>query len=223
MRIHRFAAGVGVFLACTLTGCASTVTGDGRLAADAPAETEEPTETSESTERTEPTETTAPTDAGEDELDCPEESVSPAGAPYCYTAPAGLDAVQLGDPTAGEAGSFRTSYGFGPADHIEVQAYVVGIDTDDLTDEQIIAELAGVIVSLEAGGYDFDEQPMSLLVDDARGFAYRGTSDDRSQTIVTNFVFRGLNEVQVNCASTERTDAINAACVEVMASLQIVG
>ncbi|MEJ7702857.1 MAG: hypothetical protein WKF47_03990 [Geodermatophilaceae bacterium] len=149
--------------------------------------------------------------------------MSPAGAPYCYTAPADLDAVELGDPTAGDEGSFRTSYGFGPTDHVEVQAYVVGIDTDELTDEEIIAELAVVVVDLETGGFDFDDAPSLLQVDGARAFAYEGTSTDGLQAIITHFVFRGSNEVQVNCASVERAEIIDTACADVLASLQIIG
>ena len=200
------AVSVGVVIAVTAAGCASTVAGEGRLAAG------------------EPIETTAPTDTGEDDLDCAEQSVSPAGAPYCYTEPAGLDEVDLGAPTAGEEGSFRTSYGFGPTDHIDVQAYAVGIDTDDLSDEEIIAELDTVVLDLESGGFDFEAEPTSLEVDGARGFAYQGTATEGPQAIIAHFVFRGSNEVQINCASTEQTvDTIDAACSGVLDSLQIVG
>lgn len=203
---------LGVALVVTVSGCSSTVTGEGRPAVDDP--TDEPTES------TTPTETTATDDQ---ELDCRGQSVSPAGAPYCYTQPAGLDEVDLGEPTAGEEGRFRTSYGFGAADHIDVQAYAVGIDTDELTDEEIIAELSGVVVDLEAGGFEFEDDPESLSVDDARAYAYEGTSTDGAQAITTHFIFRGGNEVQVNCASTDETQVIEAACADVLDSLQIVG
>lgn len=223
MRISALAtAGFGALLVITATGCASTVAGDGSLGAGSTG-SGQPTETSESAENTEPTETTASTEADDVALDCPAESVSPAGAPYCYTAPAGLDEVDLGAPTAGEEGQFRTSYGFGPTDHIDVQAYAVGIDTDQLSDEEVIAELAGVVADLEAGGFDFDEQPVSLEVDGARGFAYQGVSTDGSQDIVSHFIFRGPNEVQVNCASIDEADVIDAACSGVLDSLQILG
>jgi len=227
MRISGPAAAIiGALVALTATGCASTIAGDGRLAADATRseQTTESTDSTEPTESTEPTQTTTPTDTdtGDGELDCPGESVSPPGAPYCYTAPTGLDEVELGDPTAGESGSFRTSYGFGPTDHVEVQAYVVGIDTDTLTDDEIVAELVSVIADLEAGGFDFEEQPTPLTVDGARGFAYQGTSTDGSQNIVTHFIFRGLNEVQINCAYVEEADVIDSACAEVLGSMQII-
>lgn len=221
MRISVLA--VAVLVGLTVQACATTVPGEGRPAALDSSRSGQPSGTGDPSDSTEPTQTSAPTGTTDGDLDCPEQSVSPAGAPYCYTAPAGLDAVELGDPTAGNAGSFRTSYGFGPTDHVEVQAYVVGIDTDELTDDEIIAELAGVVVDLEAGGFDFDEQPTSLLVDDARAFVYRGTSTDSSQAIITHFVFRGGNEVQVNCASVDRAEVIDTACADVLASLQIVG
>lgn len=220
MRISALAAGIGVILVITVPGCASTIAGDGTLAAGTGAS--RPTETTETTETSEPTETTQPTETADTVLDCPAEKVSPPGAPYCYTAP-DLDPVDLGDPTAGEEGSFRTSYGFGPTDHIDVQAYAVGIDTDELTDDEIISELAGVITDLESGGFDFDETPTMLVVDDARAFAYQGASTNGAQDIVAHFIFRGDNEVQVNCASVDEADVIDAACSDVLDSMQIVG
>jgi len=221
MRITGLVTTLGAILLITVTGCASTVSGEGRAAAGQTG-SEQSGDTGEPSDSTEPSQTTESTQSGNDELDCPDESVSPAGAPYCYTTP-DLDEVDLGDPTAGEEGSFRTSYGFGPTDHIDVQAYAVAIDTDELSDEDIIAELAGVIADLEAGGFVFDDEPTSLEIDDARAFAYEGASTDGTQDIVTHFIFRGLNEVQVNCASIEETDLIDAACAGVLDSLQIVG
>lgn len=226
MRLSGLAAGAaGLLLAGALTGCSSTVAGEGSLAAPDSSESTQPTEDSEPTGSTEPTGTSAPTETDDDALDCPDQSVSPAGSPYCYTAPAGLDEVQLGDPTAGESGSFQTSYGFGPTDHIQVHAYVVGVDTDELTDDDITGELSGVIEELESGGFEFDRQPRPLLVDgDARTFAYDGRSVDGEQDIVAHFIFRGLNEVQINCSSTADTaEVIDAACAEVLDSFQIVG
>lgn len=223
MRVYGIlATGLGAVLLMAASACASTVPGDGRVAVGERAGSERPADTTRPTEGTDPSRTGAPTDDGTGTLECPGPSVSPAGAPYCYTAPTGLPEVELGDPTAGHEGSFRTSYGFGPTDHIDVQAYIVGIDTDELADAEIIAELDEVILELERGGFDFDEEPASLLIDGARGFAYRGTSTDRSQAIVANFVFRGLNEVQINCASIDRADVIDAACLDVLGSLQIV-
>ncbi len=218
MRLSALAAGLGVVLAVTVTGCATSVGGNGRLAAGA--QTPQPTGSTEPTRSTAPTESSGPT--GDDVLDCGQVRVSPPGAPYCYTAPA-LDEVDLGDPTAGEEGSFRTSYGFGPTDHIDVQAYAVGVDTDALTDAEIIGELAGVITDLETGGFEFDAEPTVSEVDGARSFTYTGTSTDGSQDIVAHFVFRGMNEVQVNCARSARARAIKAACSDVLDSLQIVG
>lgn len=228
MRIHALAvAGV---LALALAGCATTVTGAGAPAAAGGGGRDggsgpggrTPGPESAPTPGAEPTQTpTAPTEPPA--LDCPDDVVSPPGAPYCYTAPDGLSRIDLGSPTAGEEGSFRTSFGFGPADHIDVQAYVVRVDTDELTDEQIIGELAGVVADLESGGFDFPDQPRSLTVDGARGFAYDGTSLDGAQTITANFVFSGMNEVQLNCAATERTPLIDMACSDVLGSLQIVG
>lgn len=147
----------------------------------------------------------------------------PAGAPYCYSVPGGLPTIDLGDPTAGEEGSFRTSFGFGPADHVDVQAYVVGVDTDGLSDEEIAAELAGVVTDLEAGGFDFADEPELITVDGARGFVYPGSSSDGGQVITAHFVFRGINEIQLNCAVTDEAAVIEAACADILATMQVTG
>ncbi|MBA3251357.1 MAG: hypothetical protein H0T66_13865 [Geodermatophilaceae bacterium] len=225
-------------LMLTLSGCASTLPGDGELAAGADGE-QSTTGAPPSADRTQsaptasspaPTPTTSPTtsptatsDPDPGGLTCSAPAVTPPGAPYCYSVPGGLSEIDLGDPTAGEEGSFRTSFGFGPADHIDVQAYIVGVDTDGLSDEEIIAELAGVVTDLEAGGFDFVDEPELITVDGARGFVYPGTSNDGGQVITAHFVFRGVNEVQLNCAVTERPEVIATACADVLASMQVLG
>lgn len=224
MRIQALAvAGVVVL---TLAGCATTVTGAGVLAGGANGRSGDgsagrnPGSGSAPSPDASPTSIpTGSTDAAD--LGCADDVVSPPGAPYCYTAPDDLSRIDLGSPTAGEEGSFRTSFGFGAADHIDVQAYLVRVDTDELTDEQIIYGLADVVDDLESGGFDFQDPPRSLSVDGARGFAYDGTSRDGRQTITANFVFRGMHEVQLNCAATHRMPLILVACQGVLASMQL--
>lgn len=214
-------AGAAAVVSLGLAGCAATVPGEGRAAPieATPEPSEEPTDDPTEDPTGDPTED--PTDDPPLALDCAEPAVAPEGAPYCYTAPAGLDAVDLGDPSAGEAGEFRTSYGFGPPDHIDVQAYDVGIDTDAFSDDDLIAELGSVIDTLEAGGFDFPDAPTTLDADGARGFAYAGSSTAGTQLITAHFFFRGSNEVQINCASTNEVPTIDEACDSVLASLQI--
>lgn len=223
----RTAAAVAL-LALTLAGCSSTVPGAGSPAGQgaggrttAPPSSAEPTSsapTASAPTQTTSTQRTVPEPQG---LACPDPVVAPAGAPYCYTLPDGLAEIDLGDPTAGEEGSFRTSYGFGPGDHIDVQAYVVGVDTDGLSDEDIVTELAGVVADLEAGGFDFADDPELISVGGARGFVYPGTSTDGSQSITAHFVFRGINEIQLNCAVTRRPGVIEQACADVLATMQV--
>lgn len=214
-----------LLLVLLLTGCAATLDGDGTPATSVggPARSSEPPTAEPSTSSPPPSTTTSPESTSVEPagLACPEPTVAPPGAPYCYALPAELDEIDLGDPTAGEEGSFRTSYGFGPADHIDVQAYVVGVDTDGLSTAEIIAELAGVVADLEAGGFDFADDPEQILVGGARGFAYPGTSTDGSQVITAHFVFRGVNEIQLNCAVTERPNIIDRACADVLATMQV--
>lgn len=217
-------------LMLTLSGCATTLAGDGELAAGADGDqsTTAAPPSADPTQSAPPSSSPAPTADPTDATDpgplaCPAPAVTPPGAPYCFSVPGGLSEIDLGDPTAGEEGSFRTSFGFGPADHIDVQAYVVGVDTNGLADEEIIAELAGVVTDLEAGGFDFVDVPEQITVDGARGFVYPGTSTDGGQVITAHFIFRGVNEVQLNCAVTERPEVIATACADVLASMQVLG
>lgn len=221
-----------VLAAAAGTACAGATEGAGRQVAGATASVDDDTAAPVPTTASPPdptTETAAPTTTSEPapsttvsrtELACPPPAVMPAGAPYCYTRPQ-LEPIDLGDPTAGEEGSFRTSFGFGPADHIDVQAYVVGVDTDGLSAEEIITELSGVVADLEDGGFDFADTPELITVDGARGFVYAGSSDDGTQDITAHFVFRGVNEVQLNCASTERPAVVADACAATLATLQV--
>lgn len=222
MRLRLSLAGL-IALSLTVSGCTASVAGSGAwIGAPAGGATLTPAPTSGGSDGNgRPRQTGQP--PGPANLDCAGDSVSPPGAPYCYTAPTGLDPVELGDPTAGEEGSFRTSFGFGPPDHIDVQAYSVGIDTNELTDEEIVSQLAAVVADLESGGFEFGHEPSRITVDGARAFAYAGHSTRGGQTITAHFVFRGETEVQVNCSSTQHADLIATACADVLASMQIAG
>lgn len=224
-----------VLAGAACTACAAATEGAGQQVAGAtaqlddetaaPASTTAPSTIAPPSETAVPTTTSEPaptTTTGRTQLSCPPPAVMPAGAPYCFSRP-DLEPIDLGDPTAGEEGSFRISFGFGPADHIDVQAYVVGVDTDGLSDEEIIAELAGVVGDLESGGFDFADTPEVITVDGARGFVYPGSSTDGTQDITAHFVFRGVNEIQLNCALTERPVVIVDACAATLASLQVMG
>lgn len=217
-------------LACVIVaGCAGAVPGQGDPSVDERADRAARTAEPEPSSTTTATATSAPPSAtptvGESDpalLACAAPLVMPPGSPYCYTVPGRLSAIDLGSPTAGEEGSFRTSYGFGPADHIDVQAYVVGVDTDGLPDDELVAGLTPVVADLEAGGFDFADEPERIMVDGKRGFVYPGTSTDGKQAITAHFVFSGVNEIQLNCARTERP-VIDDACAQVLASMQVVG
>lgn len=222
LRLRLSLAGL-IALSLAVTGCTASVSGSGvRIGGPADGASPTPAPTSRGPGGNGgPPQTRQP--PGPAALDCAGAIVSPPGAPYCYTAPGGLDPVELGDPTAGEEGSFRTSFGFGPADHIDVQAYSVGIDTDELTDQEIVSQLAAVVADLESGGFTFGHEPRRITVDGARAFAYVGHSVEGGQTITAHFAFRGETEVQVNCSSTQHADLIATACADVLASMQIAG
>lgn len=218
-------APAALLLVLCLAGCGSDTPGVGEPAADGGPGTTTPPAADPTSgpppASTTPTTSAQTTVAEPSGLACAQPAVAPPAAPYCYTVPTGLSEINLGNPTAGEEGSFRTSYGFGAADHIDVQAYVVGVDTDGLADEEIISGLTDVVADLESGGFDFADVPERITVDGARGFVYPGTSSDGAQVITAHFVFRGITEVQLNCSVTERVAAIEAACDEVLTSLQL--
>ncbi|CAN5323772.1 hypothetical protein BH20ACT5_BH20ACT5_00140 [soil metagenome] len=80
-----------------------------------------------------------------------------------------------------------------------------------------------MIAQLESQGFTFPVPAEVIEVDDARTITcLDGVSADGRNTDVY-FLLRGPTELQVNCQWETQEAEIDAACVEVLDSLQIIG
>jgi hypothetical protein len=155
--------------------------------------------------------------------------LQPANAPYCYLLPAGFkDVSALTRTTVGQSGEHPTSIAVAGdditqdvRDLIIVLDFTLRLDTDSLSDQDLVRQLDTLIGQFEAQGFTFDTRvPGRASVDGARGFTYHARAREGYLSDLV-FAFRGRQEVELNCQYKAHQAAIRGACGTVLASLQI--
>lgn len=218
MRRRLLLAGLGALLA---TGCATTVSGNGTLAEDAP----RPTGSGPS-DRPSPSNGNDDPGSGERQsLNCEgDKIISPRGAPYCFAQPDGFQDVSetvTVDATVGNE-KYRSAVAVGDRDLIIVTVYELRINTDPVSDEMLESELRGVLANLSTQGFAFDSTVAKRgTVDGARSFGYHAQQAKERLEADVYFIFRGKSEVEVNCQWKDKRAQIQRACDDVLGSLQI--
>jgi len=225
----RFGLGVAAAagLLAALAACTTTVAGSGTFAGGAspgPAGTT-------STGSPAATGTPGSTSPGRSSLSCSGGTVlRPGNAPYCYLLPAGFrDVSSLTTTAVGQSGEHPSSVALAsepvtPAvrDLIIVLDFTLRLDTDPLSDEDLVRQLDVLIGQFESQGFTFDSRvPARITVDGARGFQYHATSREGYSSDLV-FTFRGKQEVELNCQYKAHQTQIRQACDSILASLQFV-
>ncbi len=217
---------VAVAAGLLLCACSTTVNGHGEYVAatTAPA----PTTTSAAPTPL-PTPTPSPTpvryDPGRSALACKGGPVlAPKGGPYCYVVPAGMrdvtGQVKLGAGTG--AAKYVTSVGLAGRDLIVVMVYRTPLNTDLLPGATIVHDLRGVLTSLTRAGFVFaSSTPQVGTVDRARAYTYHARSQDSSYQSDLTFIFRARSQIEVLCQYANSQVAVQHACRQLMATLQI--
>lgn len=205
-----------------LAGCSTTIAGIPTAAGrDATSTSSDPTPTTETSGQT----GTSESDPGTGELNCEGDNVvAPEGQPFCFDVPEGFtpDEVTI-DNQAGSAASYSTGLSLTPRDLIVISVYELSLDSDDLSDRELIDALSAVIEQLAEQGFDFTAtEPQVREVDGARAFYYTG-NDATGLFSDTYFIFRGRTELQVNCQWETMMTEVLKGCDDIRASLQISG
>ncbi|HSV67231.1 MAG TPA: hypothetical protein VLJ59_15140 [Mycobacteriales bacterium] len=211
---------VGLLTNVLLTACTATVAGTGRFST---------TTASPPTASSTPSPTPSPTpevyDQGRPALSCRGGTIiAPAGAPYCYRLPAGFRDVSKQVRLGAGIGNakYLSAVGLAGRDLIVVLVYRPPSNTDLLPNAKIGQDLQAILTSLTRSGFVFATRtPTVGQVDRARAFTYHAVSKDRTFQSDLTFAFRGLSEVEVLCQYSDRKDAVQHACREVQATMQI--
>jgi hypothetical protein len=221
---RRFAA-VVIGLGALVTGCASSVSGTGTIAADASRPTGGASGGATPSGSPDPT----PSASGDSEgtgrrsLSCSGTAISPSGSPYCFTVPAGFQDVSSAvtvDASIGQE-KYRSAVAVGDRDLIIVSVYELKIDTDGIADDTLEAELKNVLGQLAQQGFTFEStSAQRSTTDGARTFAYRASQKSSGLESDVYFLFSGKNELQVNCQWKNKEADITAGCAAVLKSLQ---
>lgn len=214
---RRFTA-VLIGLCGLLAGCASAVSGTGTVAADAarPKGSTAPS----------PTATPSPSGSatpGRSSLKCAGRVISPSGSPYCFTSPAGFEDVSSSVTVDASIGreKYRSAVAVADRDLIIVTVYELPVDTDPIAAETLEGELKTVLGQLAQQGFAFESTTAERgTVDGARSFAYHATQAKTMLESDVFFLFRGKNEIQVNCQWKDKAAEIGKGCKSVLDSLQ---
>lgn len=201
-----------------VAGCASSVPGTGTVAADAVKPSGGGTSSGSPTPSA--TGSGAP---GRSTLKCTGTVISPAGSPYCFSAPAGFQDVSSSVTVDASIGreKYRSAVAIGDRDLIIVSVYELRVDTDPIADDTLEGELKTVLGQLAAQGFSFESTTAEKgTVDGARSFSYHATQSKTMLESDVYFLFRGKNEVQVNCQWKTKQADIEKGCKAVLASLQ---
>jgi hypothetical protein len=212
---RRFAVAV-LGLCGLLAGCASTVAGTGRPAANAtklgggPSASASPSPS-------------ASAGGGRQTLSCAGSKISPAGSPYCFVMPAGFQDVSSSVTVDASIGKekYRSAVAVGERDLIIISVYELRRDTDSISDDTLEGELTQVLRQLSQQGFRFESTTADkAAVDGARSFGYHAGQNSSGLQSDVYFVFRGLNELQVNCQWKDKESDITRGCKAVLDSLQ---
>ena len=200
-----------------LAGCATTVAGTGQPAANATKLGAGPSASAS------PSRSAAPRDSGRRTLSCSGSRISPAGSPYCFTLPAGFQDVSSSVTVDASIGKekYRSAVAVGGRDLIIISVYELRRDTDDISDDTLEGELAQVLAQLSRKGFTFDSTTADKSgVDGARSFGYHASQDSSGLQSDVYFLFRGRNELQVNCQWKDKESDISRGCKAVLNTLQ---
>ncbi|HSV67230.1 MAG TPA: hypothetical protein VLJ59_15135 [Mycobacteriales bacterium] len=213
-------------LLALLAGCTSSVDGRGSLAEPSPSAT--PAVTAAATSS--PSATPELTGAGgstthREALSCSGRVIAPAGAPYCYSMPAGFrdvtDQVNIG-ANAGTTGQHRSAVALASKDLILVVDFPLNADSDKISSQSLVDQLKMVIAQFEQQGFRFDSAvPDEVTVDGARAFGYHASTTRGDYSSDFLFVFRGRHEVEINCQYATRQADIERGCAAVRGSVQV--
>jgi hypothetical protein len=218
---RRFAVAL-IGLCGLLAGCASTVAGSGTIAADAarPSGSGAPGASGSGSPTPEPS---GSDDAGRSSLTCSGSKISPAGSPYCFVMPAGFQDVSSSVTVDASIGKekYRSAVALGDRDLIIVSVYELRADTDDIGDDTLEGELKTVLAQLAQQGFTFRSTSADkTTVDGARSFGYHASQKSSGLESDVYFLFRGKNELQVNCQWKAKAADITKGCKSVLSSLQ---
>ena len=214
---RRFAVAL-IGLCGLLAGCASTVTGTGQPAANATrlgggGSTPSPT----------PSASASPDDSGRQSLSCSRQKISPAGSPYCFSMPSGFQDVSSSVSVSASIGQdkYRSAVAVSQHDLIIISVYELRRDTDDISDDTLEGELKQVLNQLSQQGFSFDSTTADKTgVDGARSFGYHASQKSSGLQSDVYFLFRGRNELQVNCQWKDKEPDITRGCKSVLDTLQ---
>jgi hypothetical protein len=207
-----------------LTGCANTVSGTGTIAADAarPSGAGAPSASASADPDPDPSGSGSP-GTGRSSLACKGSKISPAGSPYCFVMPAGFQDVSSSVTVDASIGKekYRSAVALGDRDLIIISVYELRLDTDDIADDTLEGELKTVLAQLAAQGFTFRSTSADkTTVDGARSFGYHATQKSSGLESDVYFLFRGKNELQVNCQWKDKESEITKGCKSVLGSLQ---
>jgi hypothetical protein len=211
-------AGLVVALAA---GCAGTVAGSGSIAADAVRPSVGASGSATPSGGPSATRTAAP--QGRTSLKCSGRTIAPSGAPYCFTIPAGFTDVSASVTVDASIGNekFRSAVALADRDLIIITVYTLSADTDPIAADTLEGELKTVLAQLATQGFTFDStQAERGNVDGARSFGYRAAQPKNKLQSDLHFLFRGKNEVEVNCQWQTKEADIRKGCTAVLDSLQ---
>jgi hypothetical protein len=208
-------------LCALLAGCASTVSGTGTIAADAARPRGGGPGASGSADPSpDPSGSGSP---GRSSLACTGSKISPAGSPYCFVMPSGFQDVSSSVTVDASIGKekYRSALALGDRDLIIISVYELRLDTDDIADDTLQGELKTVLAQLAAQGFTFRSTAAEKTsVDGARSFGYHVSQKSTGLESDLYFLFRGKNELQVNCQWKDKESEITKGCTSVLASLQ---
>ena len=219
MRRHLAVALLG--LCGLVAGCASTVVGAGQPAADAA----KPGTGSGASASPRPGGSASPDDAGRQKLSCAGAKISPAGSPYCFVLPAGFQDVSSSvrvDASVGKQEKYLSAVAVNTRDLIMVSVYELRRDTDAISDDTLEGELKQVLQQLSSQqGLEFESTTADkTTVDGARSLRYHATQKASGLESDIYFLFRGLNELQVNCQWKDKEADVTRGCKSVLDTLQ---
>ncbi len=199
-----------------LAGCATTVSGTGQPAANATKLGGGPSASASPR----PSGSGSP---GRQTLSCGGSKISPAGSPYCFTLPAGFQDVSSSvtvDASIGQE-KYRSAVAVGGRDLIIISVYELRRSTDGIADDTLEGELTQVLQQLSQRGFRFDSTTADKTsVDGARSFGYHASQDSTGLESDVYFLFRGRNELQVNCQWKDEESDITRGCKSVLGTLQ---
>jgi hypothetical protein len=215
---RRFAVAL-IGLCGLVAGCASTVSGTGTPAADATRPGSGPSASGSPG----PSGSASPGSSARRSLSCSGTKISPAGSPYCFAIPSGFQDVSSSVTVDASIGQdkYRSAVAVSSRDLIIISVYELRRDTDSISDDTLEGELKQVLSQLSQQGFTFESTSAARTsVDGARNFGYHASQKSTGLQSDVYFLFRGKNELQVNCQWKDKQSDITRGCTSVLSTLQ---